>query len=581
MPAAITYLNETLDSIERRKYEDAEIARIQQAISNDAYTRQQEEQKQKDLMAGMEAYSAATDAGDLNPLPSQPLPGTQAPPPAGAFPATATPAGQSSQPAPKPAGGPPPPGAMPMPPGGMPPPQGAPARPSMAMPPPAAQGAGAPQGAAPPPGAPAPPAAPPGAQIAAPQPQGWQVGKTAPPTLGGGISAQVPPPPTASDGTPLAPPPPPQVYQDPMAVYKWARKQGYSPEVSIQAMKASMAMVDAHNKELLNVAQRENYAQMAAEHAAKAAKSKWDEEHPKEGAKTTLTKEAERLQELQEQGKGNTTEAKALKAHIARMDKMPGSAGGGEAKPTGDAGKTGDDYLKTIPAADRPLVKGISEGRINPTTLSTKGGHREHIMSEVMQYNPGYDQQEYGVTGKTEKDFATGKQGNSVRAFNVALEHLDTLGKLGDALNNNDTQGINKVANAWKTQTGDPGPTNFNGAKQLVADEVVKAIVGSGGGVSDREEAAKTIQAASSPAQLKGVIDTYKKLFDGQLKGLAQQYKAGTGKDDFEKRYLTSRGRGEAEAAPTKNAKGWTLHTDKNGNKAYVSPDGKQYEEVK
>lgn len=29
------------------------------------------------------------------------------------------------------------------------------------------------------------------------------------------------------------------------------------------------------------------------------------------------------------------------------------------------------------------------------------------------------------------------------------------------------------------------------------------------------------------------------------------------------------------------NAKGWVLHTDKNGNKAYVSPDGKQYEEVK
>jgi len=29
------------------------------------------------------------------------------------------------------------------------------------------------------------------------------------------------------------------------------------------------------------------------------------------------------------------------------------------------------------------------------------------------------------------------------------------------------------------------------------------------------------------------------------------------------------------------NAKGWALHTDANGNKAYVSPDGKQFEEVK
>lgn len=33
-------------------------------------------------------------------------------------------------------------------------------------------------------------------------------------------------------------------------------------------------------------------------------------------------------------------------------------------------------------------------------------------------------------------------------------------------------------------------------------------------------------------------------------------------------------------AAPT-NAKGWALHIDKDGNQAYVSPDGKSYEEVK
>lgn len=34
-------------------------------------------------------------------------------------------------------------------------------------------------------------------------------------------------------------------------------------------------------------------------------------------------------------------------------------------------------------------------------------------------------------------------------------------------------------------------------------------------------------------------------------------------------------------AVPLTNAKGWTLHTDAAGNKAYVSPDGKQFEEVK
>lgn len=36
-----------------------------------------------------------------------------------------------------------------------------------------------------------------------------------------------------------------------------------------------------------------------------------------------------------------------------------------------------------------------------------------------------------------------------------------------------------------------------------------------------------------------------------------------------------------AAAPAMKNAKGWTLHTDAKGNKAYVSPDGKQFEEVR
>jgi len=32
---------------------------------------------------------------------------------------------------------------------------------------------------------------------------------------------------------------------------------------------------------------------------------------------------------------------------------------------------------------------------------------------------------------------------------------------------------------------------------------------------------------------------------------------------------------------PATNDKGWKLHTDADGNRAYVSPDGKQFEEVK
>jgi hypothetical protein len=33
--------------------------------------------------------------------------------------------------------------------------------------------------------------------------------------------------------------------------------------------------------------------------------------------------------------------------------------------------------------------------------------------------------------------------------------------------------------------------------------------------------------------------------------------------------------------SPLTNSKGWILHTDAKGNKAYVSPDGKSFEEAK
>lgn len=150
-------------------------------------------------------------------------------------------------------------------------------------------------------------------------------------------------------------------------------------------------------------------------------------------------------------------------------------------------------------------------------------------------------QMDAAAEGKAIKDFTTGKQGNNVRSFNTALEHLDTLHEASQALNNGDIQLFNKIGNAWNSATGKAAPTNFEATKKIVADEIVKAIVGTGGGVTDREKAAETIQSANSPAKLNGAIEQYKELMAGQLKGLNQQYKASTSRDDFSERFLTEK----------------------------------------
>lgn len=157
------------------------------------------------------------------------------------------------------------------------------------------------------------------------------------------------------------------------------------------------------------------------------------------------------------------------------------------------------------------------------------------IMSKVMEINPGYDAKNFASAQQTLTAFSKGSEAQKVRSFNVALSHLDTLGQLTDALQNGNLPLVNKLGNVISAQTGSPSVTNFTAAKAIVGNEIVKAIVGAGGGVEDRAKAQATLAAANSPAQLKGVIDTYKTLMGGQLSGLKQQYETGARRDDFDR----------------------------------------------
>ncbi len=199
----------------------------------------------------------------------------------------------------------------------------------------------------------------------------------------------------------------------------------------------------------------------------------------------------------------------------------------------GAQGKTGDDFLASLPPGVAAQIKAVGTyrqpapaGRTSPTGIK--------FMTLVNQAYPTYDASQYGAKVKARNDFTTGKNGNTVRSLNVAVQHLDQLGQLSDAMANGNVQMVNKIGNYIASQTGNPAPSNFNAARQIVGDEIVKAIVGAGGGVSDREEAAHNISAASSPQQLAGVIKTYQGLLSGQLSGLKQQYEKNTGLNDFE-----------------------------------------------
>jgi hypothetical protein len=153
---------------------------------------------------------------------------------------------------------------------------------------------------------------------------------------------------------------------------------------------------------------------------------------------------------------------------------------------------------------------------------------------------------------KVNKDFSTGVQGRQVTAFNTAIDHLGTMRELATALENKDVRLFNALSNKIAKETGQPAPTNFDGAKRIVAAEIVKAIVANGGGVKEREEAANDFLTSNSPAQFKGTIDTKIQLLAGQLNSLGLQYENGTGRTDFDKK-LTPEAKAAFEKVRGKN----------------------------
>ncbi len=140
---------------------------------------------------------------------------------------------------------------------------------------------------------------------------------------------------------------------------------------------------------------------------------------------------------------------------------------------------------------------------------------------------------------RTESTFAAGPEGRAVRSFNVVTQHLGVLQEATTALQNNDVQKLNALKQTFTQQFGSPIPTNFDAVKTIVTNEMNKAIIGGAGAVFDRAEIQSTLSKAQSPEQILGVIQNYIRLAAGQLSGLQKQYEAGTGKKDFDQRFIS------------------------------------------
>ena len=266
-------------------------------------------------------------------------------------------------------------------------------------------------------------------------------------------------------------------------------------------------------------------------------------------AKIAETAEAQRLrlQQLEKDKFGNPTEVDIVGPDgkpsqiLAQQEKNSGQWVSADAKRTpvevkGIAGKEIPDENDPSVKATAKLIANYEMAPLTAFALRSPWG--QAVMANVSKQNPDYDATQYAGKNATVTAFDKGKQGDTTRSLNVVVQHLDLVGELGQALNNGDVQTINRLKNKFKEEFGNADVTNFDVAKGIVGDEIVKATIGYAGGMADRQNAQNQLSSAKSWDQLAGVIRTAQGLAGGQLMGLRQQYQAGTGLKNFDDKYL-------------------------------------------
>jgi hypothetical protein len=257
-------------------------------------------------------------------------------------------------------------------------------------------------------------------------------------------------------------------------------------------------------------------------------------------------------------------------------------------------------------ANEASVAKLMADGKIplpSARQLTTPAGQR--LLSAATAINPNLSTADNKTLTENAHAFSpNGVQGKAISSFNVALNHGAELESIVNGLNNGDVQAVNKAKNLFGDKFGNStGPVAMQLAAHLYGDEVEKTIISTGGTADERAAIGSVFSNVRTPDQLAVAVATANKLLVGKVQNSRQIYGVSGLPGSFEEKYLGPRAKelvakdadyqqqfgakptAAPQAAPPGSAAGgppagWTLHTDAKGNKAYVSPDGKQFQDA-
>lgn len=125
------------------------------------------------------------------------------------------------------------------------------------------------------------------------------------------------------------------------------------------------------------------------------------------------------------EAKANTNKANA-EANKANAEAKITS----QINPPGSVNLTGEDYLKTIPAAYANVIRAIGEGREtrSPRQLQDKNGNPTPLAEALHQAYPDFDIAKAGEWPKARNEYmGTGQTAKKVVSYNTSMEHMQAL----------------------------------------------------------------------------------------------------------------------------------------------------------
>jgi hypothetical protein len=172
---------------------------------------------------------------------------------------------------------------------------------------------------------------------------------------------------------------------------------------------------------------------------------------------------------------------------------------------------------------------------------------------------------------KKETQISAGQAGKVAVAVNELSTFGDQVLEASKAVPRGSFIPLNKLMQMTDAQISDPALINYK-VKMQSLNNAYDQLAARGGTDADKRA---HVHALFNTATSQEGVDSLVKALKDEGRAAKEAADKATKTDKYGPRD------GEAPAPiPTQNAKGWSLHTDAKGNKAYVSPDGNQFEEV-